>query len=82
MFHGFLGEAVTDWKACRELVRTIAEGYRIPYFTISPTFSVCPVHGYLPGQHFACPKCKREEQEEILLRIEALELEKKKLQES
>lgn len=61
VFHGFLGEAVSDWKACRSLVKAIASNYRIPYFTITPTFSVCPVHGYLAGEHFNCPRCEAED---------------------
>jgi ribonucleoside-triphosphate reductase len=60
VFHGFLGEAIEDWRACRDLVKAIAHNYRIPYFTISPTFSVCPIHGYLPGEHFTCPLCRQE----------------------
>lgn len=60
VFHVFLGEAIGDWRACASLVRTIASNYRIPYFTISPTFSVCPVHGYLNGEHFFCPVCEDE----------------------
>ncbi|MDR0527745.1 MAG: ribonucleoside triphosphate reductase [Spirochaetaceae bacterium] len=76
VFHAFLGEAIGDWKVCRNLVRTMAENYRIPYYTISPTFSVCPVHGYLEGEHFFCPKCKAEAEEEIKARIAALETER------
>ena len=76
VFHAFLGEAIEDWKVCRNLVRTIAEQYRIPYFTISPTFSVCPVHGYLNGEHFYCPKCKTEKEKELGLKIKELEEEK------
>jgi ribonucleoside-triphosphate reductase (formate) len=60
VFHGFLGEAVDDWRSCMMLVKSIAENYRIPYFTISPTYSVCPDHGYLTGEHFSCPKCGKE----------------------
>ncbi|MDR2481609.1 MAG: ribonucleoside triphosphate reductase [Spirochaetaceae bacterium] len=75
VFHAFLGEAINDWKVCRNLVRSIAENYRIPYYTISPTFSVCPKHGYLPGEHFQCPRCKIEE-EELKRRIENLEMER------
>jgi ribonucleoside-triphosphate reductase len=58
MFHVFMGEALKDWKSCADLVRTIANKYRIPFFTISPTYSICKVHGYLVGQQFECPKCK------------------------
>ena len=61
VFHGFLGERVSDWRAARDLVKAIAENYRIPYFTISPTFSICPRHGYLAGEHFSCPHCEAEE---------------------
>ena len=60
VFHAFLGEAVSDWEACRSMVQAVANNYRLPYFTISPTFSVCPDHGYLAGEHFACPICGKE----------------------
>ncbi len=76
VFHTFLGEAVEDWEACRNLVRTIAHRYAIPYFTITPTFSICPVHGYLSGEHFACPKCRDEKRHEIRARIGELERER------
>lgn len=55
VFHGFLGERLEDWKAARLLVRRIAENFHLPYFTISPTFTICPEHGYIPGEHFNCP---------------------------
>ncbi|MFP4010571.1 MAG: ribonucleoside triphosphate reductase [Spirochaetaceae bacterium] len=76
VFHAFLSEAVEDWRACAKLVRAIAENYRLPYFTISPTFSVCPVHGYLAGEHFNCPKCEEEQRNEIERRIAELEAER------
>jgi ribonucleoside-triphosphate reductase len=76
VFHCFLGEAVEDWRACRDLVKAIAYNYRIPYYTISPVFSVCPVHGYLKGEHFHCPKCREEKEREIRERISALQSEK------
>ena len=57
VFHGFLGEKLPDWKAAASLVRKIAENYRLPYYTISPTYSVCSEHGYISGEHFTCPKC-------------------------
>jgi ribonucleoside-triphosphate reductase len=75
VFHVFLGEAIEDWRACRDMVKAIAHNYRIPYFTISPTFSVCPVHGYLKGEHFHCPKCKAETEEKLKLKILELEEE-------
>jgi len=53
--HIFLGEQIDDWRQVRRLVRSIAENYRLPYFTLSPTFSICPVHGYIPGEHPYCP---------------------------
>jgi len=76
VFHGFIGEAVEDWEACRNLVKAIAENYRIPYFTVTPTFSVCPIHGYLEGEHFHCPKCKEDEKRAIMQHLSELEKEK------
>ena len=55
VLHGFLGERIEDWRAARLLVRRISENFHLPYFTISPTFTVCPEHGYIVGEHFACP---------------------------
>jgi ribonucleoside-triphosphate reductase len=79
VFHTFLGEAVEDWRVCRDLVKTIAHRYRIPYFTISPTFSVCPVHGYLRGEQFRCPKCREEKEQELRGRIRDLEKEREEV---
>lgn len=76
VFHGMIGEAIDDWKACRNLVKTIAGTYRIPYFTITPTFSICPVHGYLTGEHLTCEHCRDEERKPILEKIKELEIEK------
>ena len=59
VFHAFLGEKLQDWKAAAELVRTIAENYKLPYYTMSPTYSICKEHGYLAGEHFICPHCGR-----------------------
>jgi len=75
VFHSFLGEAPEDWRPVRDLVRAIASSYRIPYFTISPTFSICPQHGYIAGEHFSCPKCKAEKEAKISGEIKALEAE-------
>jgi len=55
VLHIFLGEQIDDWKQVRRLVRTVAENYHLPYFTLTPTFSICPVHGYIPGAHTYCP---------------------------
>lgn len=57
VFHAFLGEKLPDWKAAATLVRKIAENYRLPYYTLSPTYSVCREHGYIAGEHFTCPTC-------------------------
>ena len=57
VFHAFLGEKLPDWEAAAKLVRKIAENYRLPYYTMSPTYSVCKNHGYLNGEQFTCPEC-------------------------
>jgi len=80
VFHGFLGERIKDWEACRELVKTIAAGYHLPYFTISPVFSVCPVHGYIDGEHFQCPKCKKEQESSIDKEISDMKTLKRELE--
>ena len=57
VFHTFLGQKLPTWKSCMNLVRKIAENYHIPYYTMSPTYSVCKDHGYLKGEQFICPHC-------------------------
>lgn len=57
VFHTFLGEKMPDWRSTAKLVRSIADNYKLPYYTISPTYSVCVDHGYLKGEHFHCPQC-------------------------
>ncbi len=57
VFHAFLGEKLPDWKAAANLVRKIAENYRLPYYTLSPTYSVCKNHGYISGEVYTCPDC-------------------------
>jgi ribonucleoside-triphosphate reductase len=57
VFHAFLGEKLPDWKSAANLVRKIAENHRLPYYSISPTYSVCKTHGYIAGEHFTCPEC-------------------------
>ena len=79
MFHVFMGEALKDWKSCADLVRTIANKYRIPFFTISPTYSICKIHGYLVGQQFECPKCKAEKEKALKDKLKALQAEKEKV---
>ncbi|HAJ66487.1 MAG TPA: ribonucleoside triphosphate reductase, partial [Clostridiales bacterium] len=57
VFHAFLGEKLPSWEAAANLVRKIAENYKLPYYTMSPTYSVCKHHGYLTGEQFTCPYC-------------------------
>ncbi len=79
VFHTFMGESIKDWHACRDLVRAITANYRIPYLTISPTFSICRIHGYLNGEQFECPKCKAEAEQELRMRLAELEEERAKI---
>ena len=60
VFHAFLGERLPDWKVCANLVRKIAENYKLPYYTMSPTYSVCSNHGYITGEVCKCPTCGKE----------------------
>ncbi len=60
VFHAFLGERLRDWKSAAQLVRKIAENYKLPYYTLSPTYSVCQTHGYINGEEFTCPICGKE----------------------
>ena len=57
VFHAFLGEKLPTWKSAATLIRTIAENYKLPYYTLSPTYSVCKTHGYLVGEQYKCPHC-------------------------
>ena len=67
VFHSYLGEKLPDWKAAASLVRKIAENYRLPYYSISPTYSVCKNHGYIAGEEYTCPECG--EKTEVYSRI-------------
>ena len=67
VFHAFLGEKLPDWKAAANLVHKIAENYKLPYYTLSPTYSICKTHGYISGEHFTCPTCG--EKAEVYSRI-------------
>lgn len=60
VFHAFLGQRLPDWESCMKLVRKIAENYKLPYYTMSPTYSVCKDHGYLAGEQWKCPICGKE----------------------
>ena len=67
VFHAFLGERLPDWKAAASIVRKVAENYKLPYYTLSPTYSICREHGYLAGEHYTCPHCG--EKAEVYSRI-------------
>lgn len=72
MLHLYMGERVSSAKACKELVRRSLAAFKVPYITITPTFSICPTHGYLAGEHFDCPKCAdrgREQACEVWTRV-------------
>jgi len=60
VLHSYMGEAMPSAESVKKLVRKIATNYRVPYFTLTPTFSICPKHGYLSGEHQYCPKCDEE----------------------
>jgi ribonucleoside-triphosphate reductase len=60
VMHVYLGERISDYKVCKEFMRRILTKYKIPYITVTPTFSICPKHGYLKGEHRFCPKCDDE----------------------
>lgn len=76
VLHGFLGERVMDIETTKNLVRKIAENYSLPYFTLTPTFSICPVHGYLKGEQANCPECLAEQSEKDY--VKAVKMEEKK----
>lgn len=67
VFHAFLGEKLPDWRAAAKLVHAVAENYKLPYYTLSPTYSICKEHGYLAGEQFTCPHCG--EKAEVYSRI-------------
>ncbi len=60
VLHLYMHEKISDWRACMKLVRRALEQFRLPYITVTPTFSVCSKHGYLSGEHEFCPKCDAE----------------------
>jgi len=69
VFHIFLGERMQNGEGVKRLVKKIFENFKLPYITITPTFSICPVHGYIPGEHFFCPKCTIKQPCEVYTRI-------------
>lgn len=71
--HIFTGERIKDLEAMKKFIRTVCEKYTLPYFSITPTFSVCPKCGYIEGEHFECPKCKSERMQELEKQVRLLE---------
>jgi len=69
VFHIFLGERVSDIQTVKSLVKKIFENFKLPYVTLTPTFSICPSHGYLEGEHFECPKCTIKQPCEVYSRV-------------
>ena len=69
VFHGFLGEKINDVKIVKEFIKKVFENFSLPYFTFTPTFSICPFHGYLQGEHFYCPKCLIKQPCEVYSRV-------------
>jgi ribonucleoside-triphosphate reductase (formate) len=69
VLHIFLGERMQNGEGVKKLVKKIFENFRLPYITITPTFSICPVHGYIEGEHFFCPKCTIKQPCEVYSRI-------------
>jgi ribonucleoside-triphosphate reductase (formate) len=69
VLHGFIGERMADGQAVKSLVQKVFEKFRLPYFTVTPTFSICPSHGYIIGEHFTCPKCVVSQPCEVYSRI-------------
>jgi ribonucleoside-triphosphate reductase len=69
VLHLFLGERVSDAQTAKNLVRKVFENFKLPYVTLTPTFSICPSHGYLEGEHFECPKCTIKQPCEVYSRV-------------
>ena len=78
VFHAFLGEKLPSWKSAAALVRKIAENYKLPYYTLSPTYSICKDHGYIAGEHYTCPECDGSVQPYHGLLSPGAELERRK----
>jgi anaerobic ribonucleoside-triphosphate reductase len=69
VLHGFIGEKITNIESVKKMIKKVFSKFHLPYFTITPTFSICPNHGYIPGEHFICPKCLIEQPCEVYSRI-------------
>ncbi len=74
VLHIFAGEKIDNHNSVKMLIKTIFKNYKLPYITITPTFSVCPIHGYIAGEHYECPLCKKEKLEGIENKIRRLKL--------
>ncbi len=71
--HLFMNQRVSSAKVCREFIKKVLANYRLPYITITPTFSVCPKHGYIEGEHEYCPICDKEKKAEKLKSVAKLQ---------
>jgi len=69
VLHGFLGERISDHEIVKSLIKKVFTKFKLPYFTITPTFSICPTHGYIQGEHFICPKCTIDQPCEVYSRV-------------
>ncbi len=74
VFHIFVGESVDNTSSVKELVKRVSHEYKLPYFTITPTFSICPIHGYIKGEHGNCPLCKQEAREKLIQELKELQM--------
>lgn len=74
--HIFLGERLSDIESVKSLIKTVFGKFKLPYITLTPTFSICPVHGYISGEHFVCPKCRIEKPEKEFVKIEEAQQKK------
>ena len=69
VFHAFLGERLPDIQSAKNFVKTVFENFHLPYLTLTPTFSICPIHGYIAGEHFECPQCVIKQPCEVYSRV-------------
>ena len=73
MLHLFMNQRISSAKVCRDFVKKVLANYRLPYITITPTFSVCPKHGYIAGEYEFCPICDKEKKAEKLKKLAKLQ---------
>jgi len=74
VFHIFVGESVDNTSSVKELVKKVSHEYKLPYFTVTPTFSICPIHGYIKGEYGNCPLCKQEAREKLIQELKELQM--------